>query len=1249
MIKVLKKEEDEDSIISNKKNIYLTNLEDNTSSHNSKSKLFQKEFNDSYINKRLQRFSSPKHLLKCKMFHSIKSNNDNNNLLSPFNASNNFYNLNKNLFSSTQINQSINSQNMKSLEKDIQQKILNISIQIEKESSIIGLSNDNLKLSTLIKKKINIDNKDNVSIFSPKNKHKFQNSPKRNNNCDELDGNKEYVFKPVEDKKYVKKLTKKNKKNKHKFRILLRKKLVYDSFDCEEDEENEGIFISPDNIFIQIFDLIIIISSLFNIIYTPYFFSNIKLFYTNKNFVHNIYYFIDILYIFDLILGFFRAYHNYQFQIIKNNKEIIKHYLFSQFFLDFIQAIPFFSYLSFLCNKYKINNYEIYNISTSHLLLFLCSYLKELKFFKIIDIRKNYICYNIKQMVSKNDNYEKIYTFLIYSSLCIFGFYFFTSIHILIAFSSYPNWIINSGFQDENLFSLYLISFYYLITTMTTVGYGNIVCASSFIELFYQLILLSVGIIVYSWIVSNIGNYVKNESNASIRFDKDEAILEEIRILYPNMSYNLYKKIYHHLGLRKIRQKQCDSNILINSLPHSLKNEILLSMYKLTIKNFKIFKGIHNTDFTIRLLTNFIPLISKKNAFLIYEGQLIDNIIFIKEGRLALEASIDIKEPYKSIKDYLNKKFTDIYEDVVIVSDYENSFEVSKVTENNYTNIFHKAKNELNSLLNDKNKTVLDSSMNESTIIKEIGKWDFGGEIFEENNFQFINIINISKNESFGNVYMFLCKPSPLSLRVKSKIAELFLLRRSDASNISSRYPNIWAKYFQKSYKNMLSIKALTIKKIKYYWKNVRKKIHKKSKEIKNDISLEEEKKDNKIIRSIVPKKQKKPEVRQDCKSTFISKILEKTNNYNEISNTYILNKHSAQNSESLKYISFGKEIGKRVSNREKNCLSCFSPKKCRKEGEIKEEFKRILNTDCQKNKKLSTFNSNYNDNLKTKCLKTESNETINKNIQIKDIKKDYLDELNRKIKKLKASKNYYKNLCKKFKLNSINNNTSNKNKKINNQNNNKEVNDKSSSNSEKINNINININFNNNVILDKAEFNISKSSNNSNSSSYSKFNNNLSIESSISLTYQAKYKNLEEYTKCEYSKNRYLRRITEKFIEFYISIFSKNKKPKIPESNLSSINLLKNTNIDYGLKKIELNLNNSFSKNIFGNLKEGQYIIIFDKYNCSFNLLGKNKRNKRFSVSLSKTCDSINDKNKNNNMSNKELLTKKIEKEYKI
>ena len=54
------------------------------------------------------------------------------------------------------------------------------------------------------------------------------------------------------------------------------------------------------------------------------------------------------------------------------------------------------------------------------------------------------------------------------------------------------------------------------------------------------MILLSIGIVAYSFIITIIGNYVKNESKAEIKHSKDLTMLEEIRIEFPTMSFKLY-------------------------------------------------------------------------------------------------------------------------------------------------------------------------------------------------------------------------------------------------------------------------------------------------------------------------------------------------------------------------------------------------------------------------------------------------------------------------------------------------------------------------------------------------------------------------------------------------------------------------------------------------------------------------------------------------------------------------------------
>ncbi len=1241
MPKVINNNENEQPITSNNGVQFrsLTNVDEQDVSNNSKSKIL-KELTQSCINvPKKKKYSSKNNLNKVLL---------DNKILSRLNLKK----INKQIISSTHLVKGKNYLSLKSIEKDLQQKIVSISMKIEKESTIIGLpENSFLKLTTLIKEKIVEKDNKPISLFSPKQKRpqlQYQNSPvnkkkyENNNNGDNVDNNN---ANDSSSKKILSKLKvlKTLKNNKNIFRVLLRKNLIYDSFDSEEEEDLESIVISHGNTFIQVIDSLVMISSLFYMIYTPFYISNFKSICSPVAFICKyIYFSIDILYIIDLILGFFRAHHNHQFQIINKNSEVVKHYLITQFFLDLLQAIPFFSYIFFLQDKDKniFSQCEYYNINSFHLFLILCCNIKYLKFFKVIDIKKNSIFLKIRQSISEDDNLEQIFIFLLYFILVIFGFYFFISIHILIGRSSYPNWINTFGFQDETLSSLYLISFYFIITTTTTVGYGNIVCASSIREIVFQLILLSVGITVYSWIVSNIGNYVKNESSASIRFDKDEAILEEIRILYPNISYNLYKKIFNHLGVRKIRQRQCDSSILINSLPHSLKTEIILSIHKKIIKNFKIFRGNQNTDFTVRLLTNFIPFFSKKNAYLIHEGQLINNIFFVKEGSLSLEACVDINDPYKSVKKYLKKNFGDIFEDAIIVSDYDEFLDTSKITKNNYNNLFKKAKSEINSLLNE-NTGEVNTSINESIIIKEIGKMDYGGEIFEESNdVQLINIINISKNENFGEVYLFLNKPSPLSLKVKSKKAELFLLRKSDASDISIRYPNIWSKFFKKSYLNMLSIKSLTIHKLKHYWKNIGKQIKKKceNKEKLFDFTASPKKCKSNITKTIVPKIEI-AETNIEDKINDNNKILASDKNDSE---------SSYKNKKTMKYISFGKDNSNKNVPFDKRYNSCFNENPLNnnlKSDFQNEPYKRNIHTCLSKNNiRLSKFNKN-----ELTKFKKNSEENLNKAKTVRKIRIEYLNKLNRKIKQLKTSKNYYKNLWKELSFNNthksisnINNNNINDSIQSIKKKNSINISSKKTYKSDKINNINININFNNNnVILDKPEINITNSSStNSNKSSYSyKFYNinYLAITSPINFSIEEKYKNLDTMTNGEYSKNFNLRMSIQNFINFYLSGFWINaKKEQMTEYNLSTISPVKN-HCDLGIhtsssvlsdrKKLNIPKMSEVSfcpsKKSSVCVNDGKILLVYDKFRNYFYLYGNNKDSKkRFSASGFKTFD---------------------------
>ena len=115
-------------------------------------------------------------------------------------------------------------------------------------------------------------------------------------------------------------------------------------------------------------------------------------------------------------------------------------------------------------------------------------FLKVFKVLKVLSHKKNKFIELLYEKTSDNLFFEQILNTSIYS-LKIFSFlHSLICCHIFIGEQRTPNWMIHINIQNENLLVKYLSSFYFLIETMTTVGYGDVICISS-IEIFFQLIL----------------------------------------------------------------------------------------------------------------------------------------------------------------------------------------------------------------------------------------------------------------------------------------------------------------------------------------------------------------------------------------------------------------------------------------------------------------------------------------------------------------------------------------------------------------------------------------------------------------------------------------------------------------------------------------------------------------------------------------------------------------------------------------
>ena len=636
-------------------------------------------------------------------------------------------------------------------------------------------------------------------------------------------------------KKKKKQMKKEKKKIEKRFRRLSQKFTVCDSLDeSESDNGNDfsELVISSEGNFIFIFDLIVIVCALYVFIFAPLNIATSRCFCEIINeslFSHLIIYFIDIIYILDLFISFFREFYDYEYKIVNSFKEIFFNNLKNGFIFDLIEAVPFGTISNFICkNNFNHNQCFIYNISNFHIFMKICLTFKILKIMKITGDKKNRALDIFYEYISKNFYLEQKIQLSLFILECLLVLHVFICFHIFLGYQDYPNWIVRTGVINSSFLNIYITSFYSTITTMTTVGYGDITCVS-FVERNFQIILLAIGIVAYSYIITTISNSIQNESYIQIKLDKNKTILEEIRIAYPLMPFNLYSKINKHLIQNSNNEKKSELNFLLNSLPDIIKGEVLFSVHKKYIDNFKIFKGIQNSNFILSILSRFIPIISKKEELILTEGNIVEKMVFVKDGRLSLEACVNLEDPYESIYKYLEKNFEDFSEEnenrmfnnntdnnnnLLILNNSMNSKFL-----NDPNKSFNAIKKDLDKIikknnLNNKSCISLDPSSKSNNLAQEIGKLDISENEIENDdnkNIQHLKILDVRKNEHFGNIYITLNKLAPLSLKVKSKIADIFILTRKQVIDISKSFPNIWKRITIKSYRNTISIKSMTI------------------------------------------------------------------------------------------------------------------------------------------------------------------------------------------------------------------------------------------------------------------------------------------------------------------------------------------------------------------------------------------------------------------------------------------------------
>jgi voltage-gated potassium channel len=207
------------------------------------------------------------------------------------------------------------------------------------------------------------------------------------------------------------------------------------------------------------------------------------------------------------------------------------------------------------------------------------------------------------------------------------------------------SWVIRAGIEASEQTVQYIRSLYWTVTTMTTVGYGDITPATNTEYLLATLIML-MGASLYAFIIGSIASLLGGINATKNRhFAKVEAVGEFLRSKsVPPALGTEVRNFYDHVWER---DRGVDSNKVLNDLPEPLRLKIVLHLADTVLSTVPLFA--HTSPLLRNALLNSLESCTfTPGTVVVNEGERGNDLLFIVDGNLEI-VTAESDEPLGSL------------------------------------------------------------------------------------------------------------------------------------------------------------------------------------------------------------------------------------------------------------------------------------------------------------------------------------------------------------------------------------------------------------------------------------------------------------------------------------------------------------------------------------------------------------------------------------------------------------------------
>ena len=193
-------------------------------------------------------------------------------------------------------------------------------------------------------------------------------------------------------------------------------------------------------------------------------------------------------------------------------------------------------------------------------------------------------------------------------------------------------WIYLRGINPgKDSMTNYIYSLYWVIETLTTVGYGETV-PSTIAQRIYAIMIMLAGVGVYGFIIGNVASLLSKRNPARAQYFNN---LDQLKIFvnYRRIPPSLQKKISDYYTYIWKKKLGFDESVFLSGLPQGLQSEVSIHLKREILEKIPLFQGVSD-KFLGEVSLHMRPLVCVPGENVFTEGEIGNEMYFIIRGKL---------------------------------------------------------------------------------------------------------------------------------------------------------------------------------------------------------------------------------------------------------------------------------------------------------------------------------------------------------------------------------------------------------------------------------------------------------------------------------------------------------------------------------------------------------------------------------------------------------------------------------------